>query len=179
MKKISLLTSLAIMLSSLPALAIMCPTNFAQIQEGMSPDEVKNMCGAPNAIETKEDEGNVPQEWSYFITQQVVPTSNTNQTTGTLKLTVMFDSTGKAINITSNGIGVGATVACGVGFQLGDTRDQVKAACGKPATIAKDTSDISQLGGTQPPTKITTFTYSSGPTPATLTFVNGKLTLGK
>lgn len=179
MKKKYLL--LPILLTTLPlsSFAIFCPTNFSQISEGMSPEEVKAMCGAPNAIETKEDEANVPQEWSYFITQQVVPTSNTSETTGTLKVTVMFDATGKAINITANGIGVGATTACGVGFQLGDSRDQVKAACGKPATIAKDASDPTQLGGAQPPVKTVIFTYSSGPTPATLTFVNGKLTLGK
>src|SRR3990167_4518640 len=102
-KYISLLTILSgTIIAALPisALAMFCPTNFSQITDGMSPDEVKSICGAPTSIETKEENENVPQEWSYFITQQNVVTSTTQQTTGTVKMTVMFDSTGKSINIT-------------------------------------------------------------------------------
>ena len=173
--KNNVIIGLLFLIAPIASYAFFCPTNFSQISEGMTPDQVIAICGKPTKQETKEDTENVPQEWSYFITQQVVPTSNTDQTTGTLKMSVMFDSEGKAINITSNGLGVGATTACGVGIQLGSTRDEVKNACGKPATIAKNTNDASQLGGTQPPTKTTTFTYGN----TTLKFVNGKLTSGQ
>lgn len=156
------------------ALAFFCPTNFAQIDFGMSTDDVTQACGKPDSQKesTKENE-NVPQEWTYFIPQSV-STGGSQNMQGTLKSSVSFDDQGKAINISVNGIGVGATSICSGPIQLGATRDQVKAACGAPANISKQNGDTG--GQQQAPTKIVEFIYSSANPPTTLVFENGQLT---
>lgn len=164
-------------LTALPSLsfAFFCPTNFSQIEFGMTVDQVTQLCGKPDTQKesTKENE-NVPQEWSYFI-QQTVSMGNNQNAQGTLKTTVTFDESGKAINISANGIGVGATSLCGSSIQLGDTRDKIKSACGDPAFVNKQTAPTNG-NPPPPPTKVVEFNYSSVTPPATLIFENGKLT---
>ena len=92
-----------------------------------------------------------------------------DQAQGTLKTSFTFDANGKAVNISVNGIGVGATTICGNNLQLGDTRDTVKAACGTPTLINKQTASPEK-----PSIKVVEFTYKSTP-PVTLIFENGKL----
>lgn len=163
-------------LLSLPTLshAFFCPTNFAQIDFGMTTDEVTQACGKPDSQKesTKENE-NVPQEWTYYV-QQTVSTGGSQNMQGTLKSSVTFDDQGKAINISVNGIGVGATSLCSTPIQLGDTQDKVKAACGSPAFVTKQNATTSG-GQQQPPTKIVEFNYSSANPPTILIFENGKL----
>jgi hypothetical protein len=152
--------------------AFFCPTNFNQIDFGNTMDQVQQQCGKPDLQETKEVGPPGPQEWTYFINQtQLLGTPQQSQ--GTLKTTIDFDKDGKAINITANGIGVGATTICGQNIQLGSTRDAVKAACGEPGFINKQTPADN---ATPPPKKkVTTFTYNSTP-PQKLIFEDGILT---
>ena len=184
MKLTRCLTLIFAFIFPISSYAFFCPTNFNQINVGDSIDQVTTQCGKPTTQETKEQAGEVAQEWSYYISQTVA-TATTDQAQGTLKTQITFDASGKAVNISVNGIGVGSTTVCGqTTIQLGDTREAIKAACGDPVFIRKqDTTTppsgpqqpTNTLGQPQPSTKITTFTYSSNP-PVTLTFENGKLT---
>ncbi|MBX3709390.1 MAG: DUF2845 domain-containing protein [Gammaproteobacteria bacterium] len=157
--------------------AFFCPSNFNQIDFGMTPDEVTQTCGKPDEQKesTKENE-NIPQEWSYYIQQTVSIGGSNSNPQGTLKTTITFDDTGKAINISVNGIGVGASSICGSNIQLGDTRDKVKSACGDPAAVSKLSSTLSGTSAQQEPIKVLEFHYSSGTPPTVLIFENGKLT---
>jgi hypothetical protein len=157
------------------SIAMFCPKNFNQISIGDSLEQVLAQCGRPDVLkESKKINDNIPQEWSYFIPQAV--SSNTfNQAQGTLKASVAFDGEGKAINISVNGIGVGATGLCGKYVKLGDTRETIQTACGDPALVNRRTN--AQTG--QPlqgqEIKVMELTYSSIP-PVVLVFENGKLT---
>lgn len=158
-----------------------CPTNFSQIDMGATMDQVIQTCGAPDTKEAKEVKKEGPQEWTYYITQTVATTTMT-PSQGTLKTQVTFDKSGKLINISVNGIGVGATNICGVNsIQLGDTRETVKKACGDPSFVNKQQNNPpaeSDSGTTLPqqkPDQMTTFTYNSTP-PVKLIFINGILT---
>jgi len=153
--------------------AFFCPTNFNQINLGYSIEQIQQTCGKPDRIETKEVEPLVPQEWNYYIPQSVMLSAN-QLGQGTLKTSVAFDKNGKAINISVNGIGVGATTICNNrNIQLGDTREAIKTACGEPSFITRQSNPDT---GT-PPKKIqvTTFFYNSTP-PQQLIFKDGKLT---
>src|SRR3990167_5597759 len=108
--------------------AMFCPTNFNLIDIGDTIEKVDQACGPPDSKETKETDKNVPQEWSYYI-PQTVGTGTSYQQEGTLKTTITFDDKGKAINISVNGIGVGASTICGKSIQLGDTRESIQATC--------------------------------------------------
>jgi hypothetical protein len=157
------------------AFAFFCPTNFSQIDFGMTTEQVTEACGKPDSQkESTKENANVPQEWTYFV-PQTVSTGGSQNMQGTLKSSISFDDQGKAINISVNGIGVGATSICSSAIQLGDTQDKVKAACGTPANINKQDSSLSG-GQQQPPTKIVEFIYSSASPAATLVFENGVLT---
>jgi hypothetical protein len=150
--------------------AIFCPTNFSQIDYGNSVEQVIQTCGKPDSQETKEIKSEGPQEWIYSV-PQTVSTNTSYQAQGTLKTSFVFDASGKAINISVNGIGVGATAICGKNIQLGDTRDTIKAACGDPSFINQSNPATTQ----QPPsTKQTILIYNSNP-PATLVFENDQL----
>lgn len=175
--RIGIFTILTLAGTFLPATsyALFCPNNFNQINIGDSIDYVTQQCGAPSTQNTKDKPQEGPQEWSYFI-PQTVSSDSLQQQQGTLKTSVTFDANDKAINISVNGIGVGSTTLCNSPIQLGATREQVKAACGKPSFIDKQNGASDALGQPPPPDKITTFVYGSGTTPATLTFENGKLT---
>ena len=148
--------------------AFFCPTNFSQIAEGDSLAKVIATCGAPSKQETKEEVANTPQEWSYFIPQTVALSAN-QEGQGTLKTTMNFDKDGRVINISVNGIGVGATAICGRNVQLGDKQDSIKAACGDPSLVEKPATS-------SPPAKkkVTTLTYVTNP-PKKLIFENDVL----
>jgi len=168
------LTSIILLLPTV-GFAFFCPTNFQQIDYGMTIDQVTQMCGKPeNKKEFTKENENIPQEWVYYIPQSVgMGTYQTAQ--GTLKTSVSFDDKGKAINISVNGIGVGATSICGgANLQLGSDRDTVKAACGKPAVINKQA--LSAEDTAKQETKVTEFNYSTANPPVVLIFENGKLT---
>lgn len=152
--------------------ALFCPSNFTQIQIGDTIQQVEQQCGKPDKQEIKEGDSNAPQEWSYYI-PQTVSTNTTMQEQGTLKTSITFDASGKAINISVNGIGVGSTTICGnTTVQLGDTRDQVKAACGAPSFI--NTQEQKSTSTSTETNKIVIDTYNTNP-PAILIFKNGKL----
>lgn len=152
--------------------AFFCPSNFNQIDFGMTIDQVSQLCGKPAKQETKNQEQDGPQEWVYYI-PQTVATDTTNTEQGTLKTSISFDKDGKAVNISVNGIGVGSSTICGGAIALGQSRDDIKAACGEPSYINKSTNPST----TEKPktTKITTFIYNTNP-PVKLIFENDLLT---
>ena len=167
MKKINL-AILSFIFSPSLGFAFFCPGNFNQIQIGDTMAQVQAQCGSPAQQETSEKRSEGPQEWNYYITQ-TVGTSSMSQTQGTLKTQVTFDGSGKAINISVNGIGVGSTALCGSMIQLGDTQNKVKSACGAPSLVNKQSPEE------QSTSKITSFIYNTNP-PVTLMFENGVLT---
>ncbi len=140
-------------------LAFMCPTNFSQIEIGDKIEDVASKCGAPDKEVKSTEEPNAPQEWNYYL-PQTVETGTSQQTQGTMKASFAFDKDGKAINLTVNGIGVGATTICGPNISLGSSKDSVKSACGAPAFITKQEADLSS---TDKPKKIVVYTYNGNP----------------
>jgi hypothetical protein len=162
-------------LISVPSMsfAFFCPTNFNQIDFGMTPAQVIQACGKPDdQKETVKESDNIPQEWDYYVPQTVSMGGSLANAQGTLKTSITFDDKNKAINISVNGIGVGASTICGgANIQLGDSKETIKSACGTPAFINKQTG-----GDVPPPTKIIEFNYSSATPKAILVFENGVLT---
>lgn len=154
--------------------AFFCPNNFNQIDFGYTTAQVISACGEPTAKATKENVPQGPQEWSYYV-PQTANSYSTQPQPGTIKMTVAFDSNGKAINITVNSLGVGSTPICGGTIQLGNDRDTVQSICGKPAFIKKENNNPDTASGGQPVSKIVTFTYSTQP-PVTLIFTDDRLT---
>lgn len=151
--------------------AFFCPTNFNQIYTGDTIEHVKQTCGNPTLETSREKEPEVAQQWSYYI-PQTVAFNTMAPAQGTLKTEITFDASGKAINVSVNGIGVGSSTICGGTIQLGDTRDAIKNACGNPNFIAKQ--DPGNSTAPQTVTKITELIYGTS-SPVTLTFTNGKL----
>lgn len=155
--------------------AFFCPTNFNQIDFGMTVDQVIQSCGKPDdKKESIKQNDNVPQEWNYYIPQTVNMGGTSQSAQGTLKTTMTFDDKGKAINISVNGIGVGATTICGNNIQLGDDKDRIKSACGDPSFVNKQAASANPSAPPQE-TKIIELIYSSANPPATLVFENGLL----
>ncbi len=156
----------------IPTFAFFCPTNFNQINDGDTINQVIQACGAPtNQKEFTKENNNVPQEWVYYI-PQTVSTETANQAQGTLKTSITFDDKGKAINVSVNGLGVGSSTICGAPIQLGDSQENIKAACGNPAFINKQGNSGSE---TSQKTSVIVLIYGS----SQLTFENGKLTENK
>lgn len=151
--------------------AFFCPNNFNQIDFGFTTEQVIAQCGKPDKEESKDVTPEGPQEWNYYIPQTVATTGINQQKQGTLKTQMTFDSEGKAINISVNGIGVGSTTICGVPVQLGDTRDQIKSACGDPTLVNNQFTSQNA----PKPKKVSIYTYNSNP-PGVLTFEDGILT---
>ena len=151
--------------------AMFCPGNFNLINIGDSIDRVAQACGKPDSQETKNVSPNVPQQWDFYVPLSV-GTGTAYQQQGTMKLTVVFDKDGKAINISVNGTGVGNTPICGNMIQLGQTQDQIKAACGTPGFVNKQ--EPTDASGKPVQDKVVTYTYNSNP-PVTMTFENGIL----
>ena len=170
-KKIIKSILLSLLFVPFSAYAILCPNNFNQISEGDSIEQVKALCGKPNQEETKEVKQKGPEEWSYFVPKSFASSSaNSTSAQTTMKIAVVFDETGKAVNISVNGIGVGSTNLCGSSIESGDLQEAVKSACGKPTFI--NTQENS--GGAPQITKRTEWTYNTTP-PSKLIFENGKL----
>jgi hypothetical protein len=154
--------------------AFFCPTNFNQIEFGMSIAEVTLACGAPDSQkEYVKENDNIPQEWSYFLTQTVNMGGSSRHAQGTLKTSFTFDDKGKAVNISVNGIGVGASTICGSSIQLGADKETVRNICGNPAFVNKQTTAANP--NLQPDWKMMEFTYSSATPKVTLVFENGRL----
>lgn len=157
--------------------AFFCPNNFKQINYGDTMDTVIKQCGQPDEQKSEEASQPVAQEWNYYMNQQQSPfiPQNTlgNAPQGTMKTTFTFDNTGKLINMSVNGVGVGASTICGPNIQLGDSIDTVKAACGQATMVNKQ--NPADLGNQKPPDKKVTFFYKKTNPRATLTFVNGLL----
>lgn len=162
--------SLAVVLASSNAFALLCPGNFSHIELGDSLSSVVAKCGEPTKKETKPVPQKTPQEWSYLI-PQTVSAGTTGQQQGTLKATITFDADGKAINITVNGIGVGASTICGNNISLGNDTDAVKAACGKPSFINQQPPPDT---GNPNKDMQTIYTYQTNP-PTTFVFKDGVL----
>jgi len=168
MKKLLPLT-IAIMVFSHSAYALFCPNNFNQINLGDSIDQVTQECGKPDIQDTKDTSASGPQQWIYYIKPDP-----TRPKANTLQVTIAFDASGKASNVGVNGTSLVTSKICnGNSVHLGDTTDQVKAACGAPAIVNTSGGSTSV-----PPTTISTFTYQTNP-PTILTFTNGKLTSRK
>ena len=165
---------LALILTPSTSFAFFCPTNFKQIDFGYTIEQVTEACGAPDKEETREKKPEGPQEWSYYVPQTVGTQGISSQAKGTLKTQVAFDSSGKLINISVNGIGVGSTSLCGTTVNLGDSQDKVKAACGEPPFITKGDPPPSPSGAPQVSKKITEFTYNTQP-PVKMIFEDGIL----
>ncbi len=167
MKKTALFTAISLLGIS-NCYAIFCPNNFNQIYAGQTMAQVEAVCGKPDKETSKDVEAQGPQEWSYFM-MPTAPVVGSPTTQGSLKTQFAFDASGRVINISVNGIGVGGTAICGTQIQLFDAREKVKAACGNPTFINKQSTE----GGAKPdPTKVTEYNYGS----TTLVFENGKLT---
>lgn len=167
---------LVIIASFVPVIgfAFFCPKNFNQIQIGDPIDRVITNCGKPdNQKETTKTSDNVPQQWSYFVPQKGLP-GPTASNQGSIQAVLSFDANGNLINILVNNVSVTATNLCRASIQLGDTRDNVKAACGAANFINKQT--ISTDDGSQPSNevKVVQYLYNSTP-PVTLFFENGFL----
>ncbi len=171
-------TVMACALFSPASYSFFCPENFTQINAGDTLDQVQALCGEPDTkvvAEMPEKDG--PQVWDYYVPQ----TAHSNSgpvPQGALKTSIAFDGDGKVINMSVNGVSVGATAVCGGSVSLGDTRDYVKNTCGKPPFVTK--TDASGLppappaNSKDPATKHVEWTYLSNP-PVTLIFEGGRL----
>lgn len=161
--------SMLMLAYSATSFAMFCPTNLNLINLGDTSQQVEAQCGKPNSIKTHDQEPNVPQEWNYYLS---VSPGNPG---GTLKVTFSF-ANNKIINMSANGIGVGATAICnGVNLQLNSsTMQDVKSACGEPAFISQPNPALNK--NPAPKIKIEEWAYTATSTPATLVFTNGKLT---
>lgn len=165
--------SLLISIYSTSGFAMFCPSNFNQINIGDTLQQVEAQCGKPLTSVTTKSTANLPQEWTYYATLPSVPPVAPNASQGTMKVTFAFVNN-KLTNITSNGLGVGATTICNnVNLQLGNSTEDVEKACGK-AAIVTQTNLQNAAAATPPPTETTTWTYDSTPA-VTLIFVDGKL----
>ncbi len=174
MKRI-ILTSLVLYLPYSISFAFFCPNNFNQIYAGSTMEEVTAACGKPDKQDDAIVKSEPPQEWSYFTPQPSNIVNGLAPKTS-FKTQVTFDASGKAINITVNNAATNNTNICGRNIQVGDTRDTIEAACGKPSFINKQDQSTNAgvsdtLGNTPAPVQITTFTYGT----KSLTFENGKL----
>lgn len=163
MKK-ALSVTIAAFIFTHPAYAFFCPTNYNQINEGDSIEQVEQQCGKPDAKKSYKAEPNAPQEWDYFI--KLDPTSQ-----ATVKMAIVFDNN-QVMNINSNSASLTTTQMCGTTIQIGDSPETIEAACGKPAFInkggQKGTEDASAA------ITMTEITYNSALS-MTLIFENGKL----
>ena len=159
------LAILSLSLVSVSTFAMFCPKGLNQMNFGDTIEQVTQQCGAPDSQNTKKEAPFQPQEWVFYVKPDP-------KQTGSVKMTVAFDSKKIATNITVNAQSLQKTPLCGTAIQAGQTTDMIKQACGSPAMINQ-----SQLGaGPAAAAEVvtTTFKYSSAP-PTTLTFVDGKL----
>jgi hypothetical protein len=144
------------------AFALLCPGNFSEISVGMTLEQ------------SAESQANTPQEWNYYVSANPAFTENVSQnSTATLKTTIAF-SNGKVTNMSVNGVGLSTTAICGGSpINVGDTQDQVQAACGKPEFINRGTGSQAGTASDAKPQKDTTITYDVGGVTTSLMFTNG------
>lgn len=178
------LFSTLLLLVSTHAFAIFCPTNFSQIYEGNTVDQVIQLCGTPSSQKTYKQTKTLSAEWNYYV--------NTGYNQPTAKMTVILKdnqvinisvqsnnpvvyqtNTGKnpaTINVYNNSSetrSVSSTSACGPIISIGSTAEQVQAACGNPIIANQNVDNASA-------TEITELVYG-GANSATLVFENGVL----
>lgn len=147
--------------------AFFCPTNFSQINIGDTLDHIKQQCGKPDKEEMIDDAVSEPQEWNYYLPQAVQINTVDTPIQGSMKVQFSFNLAGNIINMSVNGIGVGATTICnGQYLALGDNKDKVEAACGKPAITVKANDKTPQT-----PPKLTVIYYGK----TKFTFRNNQL----
>lgn len=143
-----------------------CPTNLNQIDIGDTIEKVTQQCGKPSSEKKVKQSVSVPQEWTYYLEENpIVPGT---AVIGTLKTTFAFEED-QIVNVSVNGIGVGATAICGPNIQLGDSMEKVKSACGKPVIVNE-----SKAAADAKPVELIEWKYDGPPT-YILTFEDGKL----
>lgn len=177
------------LLYSTSAFSIFCPNNFNSINLGDSLDSVIQSCGMPTSQNSYVKKTYASQQWVYYVQQGF------DEPTSTLKLVFSND---QVVNITltgnvrtcsplyDNGYGssqnkqncipivtqktqsLSSTNACGGFVRIGDTAQNVQAACGQPVFS-------NQQGSPSNDTNVTELQYS-GPPPTKLIFENGQLT---
>lgn len=175
MKSYGMMLTLALTaLSVTGSYGFMCPSTFNQVNMGDTIAQVEQQCGKADIVTKTDMPNNQPQQWDYYL--QASSTSNNmftqEQTAGTLKTTFAFDAAGKLVNISVNGTGVGTSSNCGTPVSIGDTRQSVEAACGKPSFINSQTPPAA--ADDNDANKQIEWTYNSTP-PVTLIFREGKL----
>lgn len=151
--------------------AFFCPTNFNQIDIGITQQKVDELCGKPaNVVDTQKPvEDKAPQEWTYFVKQNPLLGS---EIPGNIKATIAFDKDGKVINMTINGLSVSTANFCGgTQVQINSLRDNVKKSCGTPAYISRG----EDAGPPPAPIKQTEYQYTTTTPAVTLVFENGIL----
>jgi hypothetical protein len=159
---------LLLLMFTIPASAMFCPSGFNQINMGDTIAQVQQACGMPASTTTSDSSEDKPQEWTYYVKEQ--PTDQT-----TLRMTVAF-TTGAVTNMSVNGIGVSNTQICGGNtVQTGDSQKSVKNACGEPAFIAQ--SNLPSAAGDV--VKVSQLTYNTSSQPVVLEFKDGKLSSRK
>ncbi len=162
--------ALITLLFSSSSFAMLCPTNFKQIDVGDTLEQVKTQCGTPVSETTHDATVNVPQEWTY---NKSITTNFKNQAMYGMKVT--FDDEGVVVNIAVNGVAYPTTTFCDpkkAGIKLKDTIKQITAICGQPVFITKGESPSAD--GQKPgAAKITEAVYNNGATISTLVFENG------
>lgn len=170
----SLVLTSALLFSPL-SFAFMCPTTFNQIDFGNTVAQVEQLCGPPAKKELTDGPDTSPQEWNYYLPQQNNYNPNGNAQ-GTLKSTIALDSQGRVVNITVNGISVSSMNNCGSVISIGDSRQAVESACGKPGFINKTspTGSTAAIQAAEDANKQVELTYNSSP-PVTLIFRQGVL----
>lgn len=161
-------TLIAIMLCmiSTQAFAMLCPKNFNTINIGDPIDKILQLCGTPDNKKSYKSTAAGPQEWVFYV-------RSLQTTPGPVKLTVNINNN-KAASIYVMNVGLTRTPACGGRvIQVGDTKEQIIAMCGKPNLISQgDTSPGVQ--GPPPTTDVTELYYNGSPS-VMLIFENGLL----
>lgn len=145
--------------------AWLCPNNFNNIALGDTLADVRQKCGTPVTESKSVGEMNVAEEWSYYV--KVAPPNP-----ATIKMSIVLVDK-KIANITVNATSLVSTGLCGNTIAIGTSMETLKATCGNPIFINKQSPTPQQK-----PTEINELTYN-GPAPNTLVFVNGLLTARK
>jgi outer membrane protein assembly factor BamE (lipoprotein component of BamABCDE complex) len=179
------LLSTTLLLVSTHAFAIFCPTNFSQISEGYTIDQVIQTCGNPISQKTYKQTKSLSAEWNYYVqTGFNQPTSKMTvvlQNNQVINISIQGDNnpvvyqSGTAQNQATVNVynksetrSVASTAVCGTIISLGSTSEQVQAACGSPVIVNQNVDNTSSID-------ITELVYG-GPNAATLIFENGIFT---
>jgi hypothetical protein len=181
------------LLLSVNAFAMFCPKDLKLINVGDSIEDVKKQCGAPDSETNYPKTVLVPQEWDYF--KKALPTDTVNSKIAVnikdnqiINITLTTSSRKKllcaeaiatnnqdaiqanCINTAEEQINVSDTTICGKIIQVGDSTDDLQAACGKPDFI-----NHSELNDKTEATIMTDLKYLTPTGAVTLVFEAGKL----